>query len=98
MQERLHPGEDGAIVADSGEDDVCSVTLTAFEVAAAEVTVGLYVADHGFEYDGHAKCRARHRPTRERATNRAGGARQAAPAHRWATRRDLVGPGGWLLR
>jgi hypothetical protein len=35
------------IVADSGEDDVCSVTLTAFEIATTEVTVGLHVADHG---------------------------------------------------
>jgi hypothetical protein len=38
------------------------------------VTVGLHVADHGFEYEGHAKRRARHRPPRGRATDRAGGA------------------------
>ena len=40
------------IVADGGEDDVCGVSLTAFEMAAAEVAVGLHVSDHGFD------CRA----------------------------------------
>ena len=39
-------------MADSGENDVCSVTLTAFEMATTEVTVGLHVADHGLD------CRA----------------------------------------
>ena len=38
--------------ADCGEDDVCSVPLTAFEMATTEVTVGLHVADHGLD------CRA----------------------------------------
>ena len=46
MQQSLQRGEDATqIVADSGEDDVCSVTLTAFEMATTEVTVGLHVAD-----------------------------------------------------
>ena len=75
MQESLQPGEDGADVADSGEDDVCSVALTAFKVAAAEVTVGPHVADHGLQYDCHAKRRVRHRPPRRgRAMDTAGGA------------------------
>jgi hypothetical protein len=53
VQQSLQPGEDATqIVADSGEDDVCSVTLTAFEMATTEVTVGLHMADHGLD------CRA----------------------------------------
>ena len=39
-------------MTDRGEDDVCSVAVTAFEMAAAEVTFGLHVADHGLD------CRA----------------------------------------
>ena len=50
MQESLQPGEDAAeIVADGGENDVCGVALAAFEMAAAEVAVGLHVADHGLD-------------------------------------------------
>jgi hypothetical protein len=53
VQQSPQPGEDATqIVADSGEDDVCSVTLTAFEMATTEVTVGLQMADHGLD------CRA----------------------------------------
>ena len=44
------PGEDTAkVVADGGEDDVSRVAGTAFEVAAAEVTIGLQVSDDGFD-------------------------------------------------
>ena len=40
------PGEDAAeIVADGGEDDVGGIVGAAFEIAAAEVTFGLQVAD-----------------------------------------------------
>jgi hypothetical protein len=35
-------------MANGGEDDVCGVALAAFEVAAAEVAVGLPVSDRGF--------------------------------------------------
>jgi hypothetical protein len=52
-QQRPQPGENAVkIVADGGEDDVCGVALTAFEMAAAEVAVGLHVSDHGLD------CRA----------------------------------------
>ena len=40
------------IVADGGEDDACGVALKAFEMAAAEVPVGLHVSHHGLD------CRA----------------------------------------
>ena len=36
-------------MADGGEDDVGSVAGAAFEVAAAEVTIGLQVSDDGFD-------------------------------------------------
>jgi hypothetical protein len=36
-------------VADGGEDDVGRIAGTAFEVAAAEVTIGLQVSDDGFD-------------------------------------------------
>jgi len=36
-------------VADSGEDDVGGIALAALEIAAAEVTVGLHVSDHGLD-------------------------------------------------
>jgi hypothetical protein len=39
-------------VADGGEDDICSVALTAFETAAAEMANGFHVSDDGFD------CRA----------------------------------------
>ena len=34
------------IVGDGGEDDVCSVTRVAFEMATTEMTVGLHVIDY----------------------------------------------------
>jgi hypothetical protein len=49
-QELSQPGEDEAeVVAYGGEDGVCGVTVSAFEVAAAEVSVGLHVTDDGFD-------------------------------------------------
>ena len=36
-------------MADSGEDDVGGVALAALEVAAAEVSVSLHVANNGFD-------------------------------------------------
>jgi len=36
-------------VADGGEDDVGGIALAALEMAAAEVTVGLHVSDHGLD-------------------------------------------------
>jgi hypothetical protein len=36
-------------VADAGEDDVGGIALAALEMAAAEVTVGLHVSDHGLD-------------------------------------------------
>ena len=36
-------------MSDSGEDGVGSVAGAAFEIAAAEVTFGLEVADHGLD-------------------------------------------------
>ncbi|MGY4281753.1 hypothetical protein ACVWXO_000973 [Bradyrhizobium sp. LM2.7] len=44
------PREDAAeVVADGGEDDVGGVSCAAFELAAAEVTIGLQVSDDGFD-------------------------------------------------
>jgi hypothetical protein len=52
-QKGPQPGENAAkIVTDGGEDDVCGVTLLAFEMAAAEVAIDLHVSDDGFD------CRA----------------------------------------
>jgi hypothetical protein len=36
-------------VADGGEDDVGGIALAALQVAAAEVTIGLHVTDHGLD-------------------------------------------------
>src|SRR5262245_25775340 len=36
-------------MADGGEDDVGGIALAALEMAAAEVTVGLHVSDHGLD-------------------------------------------------
>jgi hypothetical protein len=36
-------------VADGGEDDVGGIALAALKMAAAEVTVGLHVSDHGLD-------------------------------------------------
>ena len=52
-QKSPQPGEDEAeVVSDRGEDGVGGIAGAAFEMAAAEVTVGLHVPDHGFD------CRA----------------------------------------
>ena len=34
-------------MADGGEDDVGGIAFAALEMAAAEVTIGLHVSDHG---------------------------------------------------
>ncbi len=36
-------------MADGGEDDVGGIASAALEIAAAEVTFGLHVADHGLD-------------------------------------------------
>jgi hypothetical protein len=36
-------------MSDRGEDCVGGVALAAFEIAAAEMAVGLHVSDHGFD-------------------------------------------------
>jgi hypothetical protein len=47
-QKLSQPGEDEAeVVASGGEDGVGGVAVAAVEMAAAEVTVGLHVTDHG---------------------------------------------------
>ena len=49
-------------MADSGEDGIGGVSGTTFEIAAAEVTLGLHVADHGFDGGSAAEfaiCRRR---------------------------------------
>lgn len=52
-QQSAQPGEHAAeIVADGGEDDVGSIAITAFEIAAAEVALGFHVTNDGFD------CRA----------------------------------------
>ncbi|MCP1854751.1 hypothetical protein ACVI1L_004500 [Bradyrhizobium sp. USDA 4516] len=44
------PGEDAAeVVADGREDHIGGIAGAAFEVAAAEVTIGLQVSDDGFD-------------------------------------------------
>jgi hypothetical protein len=49
-QKNPEPSEDAAeVVSDGGEDGVCGVAGTAFEIAAAEVTFGFHVADHGLD-------------------------------------------------
>src|SRR5881227_3069797 len=49
-QELSEPGEDAAeVVTDGREDDVGRIAGAAFEVAAAEVTIGLQVSDDGFD-------------------------------------------------
>jgi hypothetical protein len=49
-QEVPEPGEDAAeVIADGGEDDVGRIAGTAFEVAAAEVTIDFQVSDDGFD-------------------------------------------------
>lgn len=46
MQQKLRPGEDEAkIVADGGQDDIGRIAVAALEMAAAEVSVGLYMTD-----------------------------------------------------
>ena len=37
------------IVADGTENDVGGVAVAAFEIAAAEMAIGLHVSDHGFD-------------------------------------------------
>jgi hypothetical protein len=41
--------DEAEVVADCSEDDVGSGGGAAFEMAAAEMTIGLHVADHGFD-------------------------------------------------
>jgi hypothetical protein len=49
-QKFSQPCEDEAeVVSDGGEDGVCGIAIAALEVAAAEMPVGLHVADHGFD-------------------------------------------------
>ena len=49
-QKLSQPCEDEAeIVADGGEDGIGGISGSAFEMAAAEVSFGLHVADHGFD-------------------------------------------------
>ena len=49
-QDYPQPGEDSPeVVADNGEDGVGGIAVTAFEVAAAEVTFGFHMADDGLE-------------------------------------------------
>ena len=49
-QHHFQPGEDEAeVVADRDQDCVGGVALTAFEIAAPKVSVGLQVSDHGFD-------------------------------------------------
>ena len=52
-QKNLQPGEDEAeVVADGGEDGVACGSL---ETAAAEMAVGLHVADHGLDCEAAAQ-------------------------------------------
>lgn len=37
------------IVADGGQDDICRIAVAALEMAAAEVSVGLHMTDHGLD-------------------------------------------------
>ena len=37
------------VVSDGGEDGIGGVSGTAFEIAAAEVALGLHMADHGLD-------------------------------------------------
>ena len=49
-QKLSQPCEDEAeIVADGGEDGIGGISGSAFEMAAAEVSVGLQVSDHGLD-------------------------------------------------
>jgi hypothetical protein len=49
-QKLTQSGEDEAeVVTGGGEDGVGGIAGAALEMAAAEVTVGLHVADHGFD-------------------------------------------------
>ena len=57
------------MVADGGEDDVCGVALTAFEMAAAEVAVGLHVSITG-------SIAERRRSSRSMAPQRSGSHRR----------------------
>ena len=50
MKKSPEPGQDESeVVADGGEDDIGGIALAALEMAAAEVTVGLHVSDHGLD-------------------------------------------------
>jgi hypothetical protein len=51
VTESPEPGlqDESEVVADGGEDDVGGIALAALEMAAAEVTVGLHVFDHGLD-------------------------------------------------
>ncbi len=46
---------DRQLLADGGENGAAGVAASAFEIAAAEMTVGLHVSDHGL--DGRAASR-----------------------------------------
>jgi len=49
-QQKLKPCEDEAeVVSDCGKDGVGVIAGIAFEEVAAEVSVGLHVADHWFD-------------------------------------------------
>lgn len=49
-QKNPQPREDAPeVVPDGGEDGVGGIAGTAFEIAAAEVTLGFHVADHGLD-------------------------------------------------
>jgi hypothetical protein len=45
-------------VADGGEDSVCGVAVAAFEMAAAEVALGLHVSDDRLDRPNHARSMA----------------------------------------
>lgn len=36
-------------MADGGQDDICRIAVAALEMAAAEVSVGLHMTDHGLD-------------------------------------------------
>jgi hypothetical protein len=50
--EGCDPRTRAEVAACGGKDVVGGVAVAAFEMAAAEVTVGLHVTDHGFDASG----------------------------------------------
>jgi hypothetical protein len=59
-----------AIVADGGEDHVCSVALATLEMAAADVAIALNMSDDGFRLRGDVALRLGNAKTPELPSNR----------------------------